>query len=93
MATTDEIGELLHPEPGPRLRAAEVPHQCRLPRSDSYSGVKRSDRKMVDLDALVPYRLVGRPEEVAALVALLASDKAAYMCGPLVEITGAQAVA
>ena len=35
----------------------------------------------------------GRPEEVAALVAFLASDEAAFMCGSLVEITGAQAVA
>jgi 2-hydroxycyclohexanecarboxyl-CoA dehydrogenase len=57
------------------------------------SGVKRSGRKLVDLDALVPYGLVGRSETVAALAALLASDTAAYMCGPLVEITGAQAVA
>jgi hypothetical protein len=29
----------------------------------------------------------------AALVAFLASDEAAFMCGPLVEITGAQPVA
>ena len=40
-----------------------------------------------------PVGRTGRPEEVAALVAFLASDEAAFMCGSLVEITGAQAVA
>ena len=57
------------------------------------AGVKRSGRTIADLDALVPYGRIGRPEEVAALIAFLASDEAAYMCGSLVEITGAQAVA
>lgn len=57
------------------------------------SGVKRSGRTMADLDKLVPFGRVGRPEEVAALIAFLASDEAAFMCGSLVEITGAQAVA
>ena len=40
-----------------------------------------------------PIGRIGKPEEVAALVAFLASDEAAFMCGSLVEITGAQAVA
>jgi NAD(P)-dependent dehydrogenase (short-subunit alcohol dehydrogenase family) len=57
------------------------------------AGVKRSGRTMADLDRLVPFGRVGKPEEIAALVAFLASDEAPYMCGSLVEITGAQAVA
>jgi NAD(P)-dependent dehydrogenase (short-subunit alcohol dehydrogenase family) len=57
------------------------------------SGVKRSGRTMADFDKLVPFGRVGKPEEVAALVAFLASDEAPFMCGSLVEITGAQAVA
>ncbi|MCX7888947.1 MAG: SDR family oxidoreductase [Rhodobacteraceae bacterium] len=57
------------------------------------SGVRSSGRTMADLDRLVPLGRVGRPEEVAALVAFLASDEAEFMCGSLVEITGAQAVA
>jgi 2-hydroxycyclohexanecarboxyl-CoA dehydrogenase len=57
------------------------------------AGVKRSGRTMADLDKLVPFGRVGKPEEIAALVAFLASDEAPYMCGSLVEITGAQAVA
>ena len=41
----------------------------------------------------MPFGRVGRPDEVAALVAFLASEEAAFMCGSLVEITGAQPVA
>jgi 2-hydroxycyclohexanecarboxyl-CoA dehydrogenase len=57
------------------------------------AGVRRSGRTIADLDKLVPFGRIGKPEEVAALVAFLASDEAAFMCGSLVEITGAQAVA
>jgi 2-hydroxycyclohexanecarboxyl-CoA dehydrogenase len=48
---------------------------------------------VADLDAKVPIGRVGRPEEVAALVAFLASDEAPFICGSVVEITGSQAVA
>ncbi|AFL51166.1 2-hydroxycyclohexanecarboxyl-CoA dehydrogenase [Sinorhizobium fredii] len=57
------------------------------------AGMRRSGRTIADLDRLVPFGRIGKPEEVAALVAFLASDEAAFMCGSLVEITGAQAVA
>lgn len=57
------------------------------------AGVTRSGRTIADLDKLVPYGRIGKPEEVAALVAFLASDEAQFICGSLVEITGAQAVA
>ncbi len=57
------------------------------------AGVKRAGRTIADLDRLVPYGRIGKPEEVAALVAFLASEEAPFMCGSLVEITGAQAVA
>lgn len=70
---------------------AVCPGEIRTPMLED--GVRRSGRTMADLDRLVPYGRVGRPEEVAALVAFLASDEAPFMCGSLVEITGAQAVA
>ncbi|UCI34633.1 SDR family NAD(P)-dependent oxidoreductase [Mesorhizobium sp. B4-1-4] len=57
------------------------------------AGVKRSGRTIADLERLVPFGRIGKPEEVAALVAFLASNEAQFMCGSLVEITGAQAVA
>ncbi|MEZ5212931.1 SDR family NAD(P)-dependent oxidoreductase [Gordonia sp. (in: high G+C Gram-positive bacteria)] len=56
------------------------------------AGLARTGRTVADLDALVPFGRVGRPDEVAALVAFLASDEAPYICGAVVEITGAQAV-
>ncbi|QTF91894.1 SDR family oxidoreductase [Halomonas sp. BM-2019] len=43
-------------------------------------------------DQLVPFGRIGKPEEVAALVAFLSSDEAPFLCGSAVEITGAQAV-
>ena len=57
------------------------------------ANLARSGRTLADLDALVPYGRIGEPEEIAALVAFLASDEAPYLCGAVVEITGAQAVA
>ena len=45
-----------------------------------------------DADAirkLVPMQRAGRPEEVADLVAFLASDKAAYISGQVISINGA----
>ncbi len=57
------------------------------------AGVKRSGRTIADLDKLVPFGRIGKPDEVAALVAFLASDEAPFICGALVEISGAQAVA
>ena len=52
------------------------------------AGVTRSGRTIADLDRMVPFGRIGKPEEVAALVAFLASEEAPFMCGSLVEITG-----
>lgn len=57
------------------------------------AGLARSGRTVADLDALVPFGRIGKPEEIAALVAFLASEEAPYICGSVIEITGAQAVA
>lgn len=56
------------------------------------SGVKKKGRTVADLDKLVPLGRIGKPEEVAALVAFLASDECHFLCGGTLEITGAQAV-
>lgn len=55
------------------------------------AALSRTGRTRADLDALVPFGRVGEPEEVAALVAFLASPEAPYLTGSVVEITGAQA--
>lgn len=57
------------------------------------AGVRRSGRTIADLDRMVPFGRIGKPEEIAAVVAFLASEEAQFMCGSLIEITGAQAVA
>jgi 3-oxoacyl-[acyl-carrier protein] reductase len=43
------------------------------------------------IDKLVPTKRAGRPEEVAALVAFLASDAAAYISGQIISINGGMA--
>ena len=42
-----------------------------------------------EIDRLVPMKRAGRPDEVADLVAFLASDRAAYISGQLISINGA----
>ncbi len=56
------------------------------------SGLEKAGKTVADLDRLVPFGRIGKPEEVAALVAFLGSDEAPFLCGSAVEITGAQAV-
>ena len=43
------------------------------------------------INALVPMKRAGQPEEVAALVGFLASDDAAYISGQIININGAMA--
>jgi 3-oxoacyl-[acyl-carrier protein] reductase len=40
---------------------------------------------------MVPMKRAGRPEEVADLIAFLASDRAAYISGQIISINGAMA--
>ncbi|MGH7051348.1 MAG: SDR family oxidoreductase, partial [Acetobacteraceae bacterium] len=40
------------------------------------------------IERLVPMKRAGRPEEVAELVAFLASDRAAYLSGQIISING-----
>lgn len=41
------------------------------------------------IDQLVPMKRAGKPEEVAALVAFIASDEAAYVSGQIIGVNGA----
>ena len=70
---------------------AVCPGEIHTPMLDA--GLARTGRTLDDLSRLVPYGRIGQPAEVAALVAFLASDEAPFVCGAVVEITGAQAVA
>ncbi|WP_343116614.1 SDR family oxidoreductase [Ostreiculturibacter nitratireducens] len=48
---------------------------------------------IADLDKTVPLGRIARPEDIADVALFLASDQARYMCGALVEVNGAKAVA
>lgn len=69
---------------------AVCPGEVRTPMLES--NLARSGRSLDDLNALVPFGRIGEPAEIAAAIAFLASDEAPYLCGSLLEITGAQAV-
>ena len=80
------------------LRAAghDVSVASRLRSYDS--GDPARQMRLRDLGAAMARRVMrrmgraGRPEEVAATIAFLASGEACYICGALVELTGAKPV-
>ncbi|MEM1073606.1 MAG: SDR family oxidoreductase [Pseudomonadota bacterium] len=51
-----------------------------------------ADRAVEELNASVPLGRIAEPEDIADVVAFLASDKARYMCGALVEVNGGKPV-
>lgn len=69
---------------------AVCPGEVRTPMVEA--NLARAGRSLDDLNALVPFGRIGEPDEIAALIAFLASGEAPYLCGSAVEITGAQAV-
>lgn len=70
---------------------AVAPGEVRTPMIEAR--LAREGRSIAELDEKVPYGRIGTPEEIAAVVAFLASDEAPYVCGAVLEATGAQAVA
>lgn len=52
-------------------------------------GISGEDALAEFVDAMIPMKRVGKPEEVAALVAFLCSDQAAYISGAIIPIDGA----
>jgi 3-oxoacyl-[acyl-carrier protein] reductase len=47
-----------------------------------------ADAPRAEIEKLIPMRRVGQPEEVAALVAFLFSDEAAYITGQTISVNG-----
>lgn len=50
------------------------------------------DKAIAELNASVPLGRIAEPEDIADVVAFLASDEARYMCGALVEVNGGKPV-
>ena len=50
------------------------------------------ERGIQELNASVPLGRIASPEEIADVVVFLASDRAGYMCGALVEVSGGKPV-
>lgn len=51
-----------------------------------------ADKAIDELNASVPLGRIAEPEDIADVVAFLASDEARYMCGALVEVNGGKPV-
>ena len=51
-----------------------------------------ADKAIDELNASVPLGRIAEPEDIADVVAFLASDDARYMCGALVEVNGGKPV-
>lgn len=50
------------------------------------------DRGIEELNASVPLGRIAEPEDIADVVAFLASDQARYLCGALIEANGGKTV-
>jgi len=50
------------------------------------------DKAVEELNKSVPLGRIAEPEDIADVVVFLASDKARYMCGSLVEVNGGKSV-
>jgi NAD(P)-dependent dehydrogenase (short-subunit alcohol dehydrogenase family) len=50
------------------------------------------DKAVQELNKSVPLGHIAEPEEIADVIAFLASDAARYMCGALVEVNGGKPV-
>ncbi len=65
------------------------PGPTETPLLDGMLGAGEAGAKMVEaLRRAVPMRRLGRPEDVAAAVAFLASDRAAYITGQTLSVSG-----
>ena len=51
-----------------------------------------ADKAIDELNASVPLGRIAEPEDIADVIAFLASDDARYMCGALVEVNGGKPV-
>ena len=82
-----------HAHQGIRVNAV-CPNEVNTPMIRSGFEIRGLDAdKAIDaLNASVPLGRIAEPEDIADVVAFLASDEARYMCGALVEVNGGKPV-
>ena len=82
-----------HAHQGIRINAV-CPNEVDTPMLRSGFSIRgiNPDTAIADLDKTVPLGRIAQPEDIADVVAFLASDDARYMCGALLEINGGKPV-
>ena len=82
-----------HAHQGVRVNAV-CPNEVNTPMIRSGFEIRGldADKAIEDLNASVPLGRIAEPEDIADVVAFLASDQARYMCGALVEVNGGKPV-
>ena len=61
-----------------------------LVRYDAETQGRSVDEVMAEWAAAIPMQRIGQPEELAALIAFLASERAAYITGATIQVDGGQ---
>ena len=82
-----------HAHQGIRVNAV-CPNEVDTPMLRSGFSIRGLDpeRGIAELDASVPLGRIATPVDIAEVVVFLASDRAGYMCGSLVEVNGGKPV-
>lgn len=82
-----------HAHQGIRVNAV-CPNEVNTPKVHSGFKIRDidPDKAIEELNASVPLGQIAEPEDIADVVAFLASDDARYMCGALVEVNGGKPV-
>ena len=82
-----------HAEQGIRVNAV-CPNEVNTPMIRTGFEIRGldADKAIDELNASVPLGRIAEPEDIADVVAFLASDDARYMCGALVEVNGGKPV-
>ena len=82
-----------HARDGIRVNAV-CPNEVNTPMIRSGFAIRGMDpdKAVADLNETVPLGRIAEPEDIADVVAFLASDEARYICGALVEVNGGKPV-